>query len=229
MNIYSIYSTVSGEGGPIPQGTPVTILRLAGCNLGCEWCDTEHAQNPTDGSEVTNDFVFRHLRECRNKDILITGGEPLLQKRSLSKLVPRLRDHGFRLVVETNGSIKPNLQGVEYVMDYKLPSSGAMEFMLLRQDLEKVLPEGSHIKFVCGSMEDYKVALDYMLGMERSSRWKKFCYLFGVMEGRFVFRTLVETLLRDRLEFWTDLRDTNIQINFQLHKIIWPEEKGGER
>ncbi len=106
-----IFYSLQGEG--VTMGTPSVFLRLALCNLACSWCDTKYTwdweQHDRD-REVTSlevrqveDRIVKH--GCHH--LVITGGEPLLQQLDLALLASSLKDRGFYLEVETNGTIAP--------------------------------------------------------------------------------------------------------------------------
>ena len=80
LKVHSIFESISGEAGGFPQGSWCTFLRLSGCNLRCRWCDTPDAQEV---EAQTLDMSVKEICDSVGiyKNILITGGEPLLQKR----------------------------------------------------------------------------------------------------------------------------------------------------
>jgi len=106
-----VFYSLQGEGATM--GTPSVFLRLATCNLACSWCDTKYTwdwANFDYAQEVVSLETFQ-LEErilgfsCPN--LVITGGEPLLQQSELAPLVTSLKAHGMRFEVETNGTIAP--------------------------------------------------------------------------------------------------------------------------
>ncbi|MCK9519743.1 MAG: 7-carboxy-7-deazaguanine synthase QueE [Dehalococcoidia bacterium] len=106
-----IFASVQGEG--VSMGLPSTFVRLAICNLRCSWCDTaytwdwsryDRAQQIT---ERTPDDVLAALTALPPTNVVITGGEPLIQRRMLLPLVVKLTEAGYRIEVETNGTIVP--------------------------------------------------------------------------------------------------------------------------
>jgi len=126
LKVNEIYPALNGEG--IHVGVPTTIVRTQGCNLGCVYCDTEYAQDPAGGSEMSVSEMLEtsDLRDHYRSWALITGGEPLLQP-DLEDLVVALRKRGLMVEVETNGSIlAPNWWELVdcWSVDIKCPSSG---------------------------------------------------------------------------------------------------------
>ena len=131
LRVSEIFESVQGEGVNI--GMPSTFLRLALCNLRCTWCDTKYTwdwQNYKFEEEVqfmSQQEIIDRVRAKRSKNIVVTGGEPLLQQRQLAAILRNLAaDHTFE--VETAGTIVPSDGLVELVKIWnvspKLANSG---------------------------------------------------------------------------------------------------------
>jgi len=105
LKTIEIFASVQGEG--LRQGEPTIFVRLAGCNLRCGFCDTKKAWRA--GREMSVEKivaeVVRLRRDCPTTWVALTGGEPLAQ--DVRPLVLRLRDGGFRVQIETNGTFPP--------------------------------------------------------------------------------------------------------------------------
>jgi len=100
MKIKEIFLSLQGEGPDV--GAPAVFVRLAGCNLHCSWCDTDHQTNAVELTE--EEVVFQVCKIAPpNKFVVITGGEPFLQP--LNKLLAFLLNRGFRVQLETNGTL----------------------------------------------------------------------------------------------------------------------------
>lgn len=95
MRISEIFDSIQGEGPAM--GRPATFIRLAGCNLRCEGCDTYFR----DWVEITPNDILRQIN-CRR--IVITGGEPTLQMTELSELLCMLSKEGREVHIEANGT-----------------------------------------------------------------------------------------------------------------------------
>ncbi|GAB7016884.1 7-carboxy-7-deazaguanine synthase QueE [Methanogenium cariaci] len=142
MNIIEIFSSLSGEG--LMQGLPATFIRCAGCNLNCAWCDTPESQGA--GTEMSIEEIVLAVSAGMPRYVIITGGEPLLQKEELTGLLAALRDAGYRIEIETNGTL-PFTDVQEYAtvsMDIKCPSSGEESDVTLLADIKS----GDSVKFV---------------------------------------------------------------------------------
>lgn len=109
-----IFATVQGEG--TSAGIPSVFVRLADCNLRCHWCDTKYTwdwsthDRAVETVEIAVDEIARRVLEVAESGVrnaVFTGGEPLLQQDELVELASRLRASGFRIEVETNGTVLP--------------------------------------------------------------------------------------------------------------------------
>jgi organic radical activating enzyme len=105
MKIAEVFFSVQGE---INVGKPSVFVRLSGCNLihdklGCPWCDTKYAE---EGEEKTELEVANEVLKYPCTNIVITGGEPLLQAENVFELVEIIRMNGrFTFEIETNGTL----------------------------------------------------------------------------------------------------------------------------
>lgn len=96
--IESFYS-LQGEG--IHVGTPAYFIRFGGCNLQCDWCDT---QESWDNANVTAVELEDLIQDIPCKRVILTGGEPTLQE--LEPLISALKEKGHEIAMETNGTRK---------------------------------------------------------------------------------------------------------------------------
>jgi 7-carboxy-7-deazaguanine synthase len=100
IGVAEIFYSVQGEG--TWTGTPAVFVRLAGCNLSCDFCDTDYALRRM----MSVEQIVRTVREASPERamVVLTGGEPLAQAESLA-LVEALRKQGHRVHIESNGTI----------------------------------------------------------------------------------------------------------------------------
>lgn len=126
--VQEIFTSIQGEG--VFSGKRQIFVRFFGCNLSCNFCDTP--QDPKDMREYSLQGLFSDVTsKAGPKDVhsvSITGGEPLLQADFLRMFLPKLKQSGYKVYLETNGALPENLKKViDYVdivaMDIKLPSS----------------------------------------------------------------------------------------------------------
>lgn len=101
VDIHSIFQTIQGE-GPF-CGVPSTFIRMAGCNLACEFCDTDYTSGRIlrTVDEVVSDSIAKTDRK-KNILFVVTGGEPFRQS-SIVQLVCKLSRFG-KVQIETNGT-----------------------------------------------------------------------------------------------------------------------------
>ncbi len=199
MMIAEMFRSIQGEGKN--QGYPCTFLRLSGCNLRCSWCDTPHAQSG--GTHMELPEIIREIESLNGRRLCITGGEPLLQEGQLLPLVRHLREQGFIIEIETNGTIdfRQYQPYASVCMDVKCPSSGEQSDLSL---LAHVREEDS-VKFVVGTPEDLHYAAGIMDHHPISGD-----IFFSPVEGS-SSRKVAEFLIAG---------DLPARLQIQLHKLI---------
>lgn len=130
-----IFLSVQGEGRS--AGTPSVFVRLATCNLACDWCDTKYTWDWS-SFDYDSQVMSMEPADVRSRvaalatpNVVITGGEPLLQQPGLAPLVRELGGSGHSVEVETNGTIPPSPEMVTAVTRWnvspKIASSGNPE------------------------------------------------------------------------------------------------------
>jgi 7-carboxy-7-deazaguanine synthase len=143
--------TIQGEGPS--AGQTCTFVRLGGCNLSCDWCDTPYTWDAA-RYDLQRELVPRQTAQVAEEAIatetrlvVITGGEPLLQSRELATLVARLQAKGRRVEFETNGTLSPaGLPADLFVVSPKLRNSGLRTRSRLRWS---VLAEFAALRQAC--------------------------------------------------------------------------------
>jgi 7-carboxy-7-deazaguanine synthase len=208
--VSEIFTSVQGESSF--SGFPCTFIRLAGCNLNCRYCDTQHAKK--EGLEVSLSEILDRVSAFGIELAEITGGEPLIQQET-PRLATALRDMGHVILVETNGSLDISVlpEGVIRVMDIKCPSSGETE-RVLWENIWKLRPD-DEVKFVIADRHDYEWARGII--MERFAHTKT-KVLLSTVYGELPPRLLVKWMLEDRLK---------ARFQLQIHKYIWPHDARG--
>jgi len=96
LRVIEIFDSIQGEGVQI--GTPMTFVRLAGCNLRCKWCDTDYAFGV--GNLWNEEDI---VKKADQSWVCLTGGEPMLQ--DLDVLIEQLNSVGKYIAIETNGTV----------------------------------------------------------------------------------------------------------------------------
>lgn len=224
MQINEIFSSIEGEG--IRAGYLATFIRTQFCNLKCTYCDTKYSWDTKDDKgclqyrDMTVGEIINKCKNLGNKRITFTGGEPLLQLDSKVLLLNLLKE-GYEVNIETNGSININdytyipntdLSNLIITMDWKSPSSGAREEMLLSNLM--YLRGHDVLKFVVGNKEDLDDMREVVNSLPRA------CNIFvSPVFGEIEPKDIVEYLKENNLQ--------NIRMQLQLHKFIWPVEMRG--
>ncbi len=101
LKVNEIFHSLQGEG--CCSGKPAVFLRLANCNLKCDFCDTEFISY----KEMSYEEILNKILEYDCKFLVITGGEPLLQLNENVEFISFIKKRIFLIAIETNGSIKP--------------------------------------------------------------------------------------------------------------------------
>jgi 7-carboxy-7-deazaguanine synthase len=210
MRITEIYTSIQGE--TQYAGLPCTLVRTTGCDLRCGYCDSAFAFHG--GTEMTLDQITAEVARLGAPLVLLTGGEPMLQ-RELPDLARRLLGGGYRVMIETSGAhpLDALPEAVVRVIDIKTPGSG--ESHRNRAELLPGLRPGDAVKFVLCDEADYRWAVAMIREHGLGGRTE---VLLSPVHGRLDPKSLVEWMLRDRLP---------ARLNLQLHKYIWePETRG---
>ncbi|MCB1181822.1 radical SAM protein [bacterium] len=216
--INEIYPAICGESRF--SGRPCTLVRLTGCHVRCAWCDSAHSFSG--GESLTVGDVAAAVRDHGFRTVLVTGGEPLLQ-RDLVPLCEVLLDDGRTVLLETSGTLgPPNMlalaevpAGVHRIVDLKAPAS-AIPADRIDWDGLKGLGAADDVKIVCADRADYEWGRDIVRAGERIPPAARVC--FSPAHGALAARELAGWILADGL-------DADFQI--QLHKAVWPDVARG--
>jgi len=94
------FYTVQGEGAH--SGRPAFFIRLAGCDVGCHWCDVKESWESTDAQLRKIESIVEEVTSSGAKFAVVTGGEPLMY--NLDSLTAQLRKQDIELAIETSGA-----------------------------------------------------------------------------------------------------------------------------
>ena len=160
LRVVEIFRSIQGES--TRAGRPCAFVRLAGCDVGCTYCDTPQAQDPRAGRDLPVEEVCGELLGYRLPLVTITGGEPLLQRDGVAHLAARLLEAGQTVMLETSGcfplgGLDPR---IEIVMDVKTPGSGAAD-RLCKDNLD-IVDQNDEVKFVLSGRDDYEWACAFV-------------------------------------------------------------------
>jgi 7-carboxy-7-deazaguanine synthase len=107
LHVNELFWSLEGEG--VRVGEPTFFIRLAGCNLRCRFCDTDFDAF----EEMTVEEIVAEVQRRDITWVCLTGGEPLLQ--NILPLCQTLHEKGYRLHIETNGTIDPDPRLYDYI------------------------------------------------------------------------------------------------------------------
>lgn len=209
LRITEIFHSLQGES--VTVGLPTVFVRLTGCPLRCQYCDTAYAFS---GGEVVEiDDILNKIAAYNCTHVCVTGGEPLAQPGCIS-LLTKLCDQGHFVSIETSGArdISAIDKRVMIVMDLKTPDSLEADKNLF-SNLE-YLKASDQIKFVLCSRQDYEWARSIITDYSLVSRVQ---LLFSPSWNQLNPTDLANWIIEDNLP---------VRFQLQLHKILWNDTPG---
>jgi 7-carboxy-7-deazaguanine synthase len=209
LKLTEIFRSLQGEADC--AGIPTIFVRLTGCPLRCQYCDTTYAFHG--GQWWTLDEVLARVRELEATHVCVTGGEPLAQP-AVFALMTALCDAGYRVSLETSGAMP--LEGIDArvvkVVDIKTPGSGE-EARNRYMELER-LSSTDLVKFVITDRADYEWSRAQLRERDLARRCT---VLFSPSHAQLAARELADWVLEDRLP---------VRFQIQLHKYLWGDVPG---
>ncbi len=235
--VAEIFSSVNGEGPR--SGQLAVFIRMSGCNLKCEYCDTKWAGGEgSDFRQMTTEEILKEVRQSGIFNVTLTGGEPLLQKGIEELIAVLAEEPRIRVEIETNGSIAlaPLIDkigkirgtqeekkvlyrdaaraGISFNMDYKLPGSG-MEHRMHPANLD-MLTASDTVKFVVRDRADLTFSLEMIADHALTERCRVFLSpVYGEIEPEEIVNFMKEHHMND------------VTLQLQIHKIIWGSGRSG--
>jgi len=209
LRINEIFYSLQGEADAV--GFPTVFVRLTGCPLRCQYCDTEYAFHAGDWQDLAG--ITERVREFGARHVCVTGGEPLAQPNCL-ELLRRLCDEGFEVSLETSGALDVGAVDarVARVIDVKTP--GSNEAARNRMENLQLLTPRDQLKFVICSREDYDWSKAFMEEHRLHDRCR---ILFSPSYQQLSPTMLADWILSDRLP---------VRFQLQLHKVLWGDVPG---
>jgi 7-carboxy-7-deazaguanine synthase len=212
LRVTEIFRSIQGES--THAGRPCSFVRLTGCPMRCVWCDSEYTF--TGGEQMTIDDVMARVRAFGCRLVEVTGGEPLAQREAL-KLIERLCDEGYEVLIETGGYV--STEGVDpraaIILDVKCPASGEEERNHW-PNMEKLRADRDEIKFVVADRKDWEYALDVIERYELEQRAK--AVLISPVWDAVDLKELAD---------WISSSGLDVRMQLQMHKQIWGAEARG--
>ncbi|MDE6026158.1 MAG: putative 7-carboxy-7-deazaguanine synthase QueE [Lachnospiraceae bacterium] len=213
------FVSINGEGKR--AGELACFIRLAGCNLHCNYCDTAWANEPHVACELmTSDEIYEYVVGTKVQNVTITGGEPL-KDENITELLTKLSSNEYlRIEVETNGSIPITKFGmiadnITFTIDYKLLGSGMTSEMRI-ENFETARRKDT-IKFVVSNHADLLQTKNIiqMYGLDDNSATVYISSAFAEMEPKDIVQFMIENNMN------------NIKYQLQMHKYIWESDRKG--
>ncbi|MFN8238156.1 MAG: 7-carboxy-7-deazaguanine synthase QueE [Chitinophagales bacterium] len=138
------FYTIQGEG--YYSGHAAYFIRLAGCDVGCVWCDVKESWTVEEHQLMLIDDLVKEVLKFPGRLVIITGGEPLLY--DLSFLTKKLKENGFQINIETSGAY---------------PISGELDWICVspkkfKAPLDSVLAAANELKCIVFNKSDFEFA-----------------------------------------------------------------------
>lgn len=209
LKITEIFHSLQGEARNV--GLPTVFVRLTGCPLRCDYCDTAYAF--AGGEWMDIESIINNVKQHSTPHVTITGGEPLAQKNCIT-LLNQLCDLDYDVSLETSGAVLVDQvdKRVVKVLDVKTPASKEED----KNKFENFTFLNVHdqIKFVICDENDYRWS---KLLIEKYKLENKCEILFSPGHDQLDAVTLANWVLRDKL---------NVRFQIQLHKYLWGDKPG---
>lgn len=209
LRITEIFYSLQGETRTV--GLPTVFVRLTGCPLRCQYCDTAYAFHGGTYQEL--DAILEQVANYQPQYVTVTGGEPLAQKACI-ELLQRLCDAGYEVSLETSGALDVSQVDprVVKVLDLKTPGSGEQSRNLYK-NLD-YLTQQDQVKFVICDRADYDWSKTKLVDYDLLKRCQ---VLFSPSYTQLDGKELAEWILTDHLP---------VRFQLQLHKVLWGDKPG---
>ena len=209
LKITEIFLSLQGEARD--AGWPTVFVRLTGCPLRCQYCDTAYAFHGGEWHDI--DAILDEVAGHGARHVCVTGGEPLSQKRCIT-LLQRLCDAGYDVSLETSGAIDISEVDprVSRVLDIKTP--GSREVARNRWENIPLLTARDQVKFVICDRADF----DWARAIVAEHRLTDVCdVLFSPSFAQLAPRDLADWIVSEHVP---------VRFQMQLHKLLWNDEPG---
>jgi len=210
VRITEIFHSLQGESRTM--GLPTVFIRLTGCPLRCQYCDTDYAFEG--GALQSIERILEQVAEYKASYVTVTGGEPLAQPNCIP-LLKALSDRKYQVSLETSGAMP--IGGVDsrvsVVLDLKTP--GSNESNRNRMENIPLLREKDQVKFVICDSKDYLWSKAKVDELDLQSR-----------VGEILFSPSHEQLKPALLAGWVLADSLKVRVQIQLHKYLWGTEQG---
>jgi 7-carboxy-7-deazaguanine synthase len=212
LRVTEIFRSIQGES--THAGRPCSFVRLTGCPMRCVWCDSEYTF--TGGEHMSMEDVLAQVRAFGCKLVEVTGGEPLAQREAL-RLIERLCDEGYEVLIETGGFV--STEGIDprakIILDVKCPASGE-EPRNHWPNLERLRADKDEVKFVIADRADWDYARRVIESYDLERR--ALAVLISPVWDAVELKALAD---------WVSSGGLNVRMQLQMHKQIWGAEARG--
>lgn len=212
LRVTEIFRSIQGES--THMGRPCTFVRLTGCPMRCTWCDSEYTF--TGGAHMSLEAVLAEVRAFGCQLVEVTGGEPLAQREAF-KLIERLCDEGYEVLIETGGYVSTENvdERAHLILDVKCPASGE-EARNHWPNLDRLRADKDEVKFVIADRADwdYARAVVARYDLERRAR----AVLISPVWEQVDLQQVADWIARSGLD---------VRMQLQMHKQIWGAEARG--
>lgn len=206
LTVCEIFNSFQGEIRPV--GELVTFIRLAGCNAKCTFCDTKYSWKKGNAMSITT-----IKKQLKHKKVIITGGEPLLQKQALIKLFDYSAHEYY---IETNGTIAPLFSKVLHynvspkIWETKLKDSIRPEI------LKQFLYNDAIFKFVVRDLKDLKV-VEKLVKKIKIPKDKVYIMPEGATDKQVKMHTK---------KLFKEIQKRNFNLSPRLQVWLWDKKRG---
>jgi len=199
LKITEIFSSFQGEG--LRQGEPTLFIRLTGCNLKCDFCDTKYAWKG--GENLSIDEIIKKIKKEQKEFpaswVCITGGEPLIQ--DLKALTEELKKMGMNIQIETNATQYQDLNVDWYTVSPKPPDYFFQpEYTKLAKEVKLVVTQELSMEIIQRLRNEFSEKIPLILQPESNEKW-------SIDKGMMLLKESLKKGLR------------TIKISVQLHNI----------
>ena len=208
------FVSINGEG--THSGQLAVFIRFCGCNLKCSFCDTTWVnEEDVPYEEMSLEEICEYIKETGIHNVTLTGGEPLKQP-GIRLLIDCILAMGMYVEIETNGSVDLSRfkSKASFTMDYKLPGSGMEQYMNVGNF--DFITKKDTVKFVAGDENDLNRFREII---EKYNLVDKCNVYLSPVDGKISLEMMVEFMKKYKLN--------GVNMQLQMHKIIWAPDKRG--
>ncbi|MFI4954691.1 MAG: 7-carboxy-7-deazaguanine synthase QueE [Gammaproteobacteria bacterium] len=209
LRLTEIFYSLQGETRTV--GLPTVFVRLTGCPLRCQYCDTAYAF--TGGDWWNLSAILNKVASYSSKYVTVSGGEPLAQPNCIP-LLQQLCDAGYQVSLETSGAIDVSQVDPRVVKVLDLKTPGSLEEQRNLYSNLDYLTAQDQIKIVICDRTDYDWAKQKLDEYQLAQRCE---VLFSPSYQQLSLQNLADWILADRLP---------VRMQVQLHKYIWGDLPG---